>query len=95
MISYQSLYGHPPPMYLIVNLERRVYTTVEDRNKKRSKMVQILRFKEVQNHMKQNVDRRKVEKEYHEGDMVYLIFLALPIKHSGNPQKPRACLIVL
>lgn len=30
------------------------------------------RLKEFQNHMKQNMDKRRVDKEYKEGEMVYL-----------------------
>ena len=68
MTPYQALYGHPPPMYPAVNLDMGKQSTVEDWNKERNKMLQILRdrLKEAQNRMKQNADKRRVDKEYKE-----------------------------
>lgn len=61
-------------MYLVVNLEMGIHITIEDWNKERCKMIWMLRdiLREDQNCMKQNVGKRRVDKEYTKGEMVYL-----------------------
>ena len=51
-------------MYPVVNLDMGDQSIVEDWNKERNKMLQILRdrLKEAQNRMKQNAGKRRVDK---------------------------------
>lgn len=53
-------------MYPVVNLGMEIYSTIEDWNKERNEMLQILRdrLKEAQNCIKQNANKRRVDKEY-------------------------------
>ena len=61
---YQALYGHPPLMYPIVNMDMQQQGTVVHWNKERTKMIQILRdrLKEAQNRMKQNSDKKRIDR---------------------------------
>lgn len=74
MTPFQALYGHPPPSYPVANLNMEVPHSVEEWNKEREGMTKLLkeRLKEAQNRMKQNADKKRVDKEYQVGEMVYL-----------------------
>ncbi len=71
---FQVLYGYAPPTNLVVNLHQNLTSPVKEWSLERDQMVKILRerLQEAQNRMKQNADRRRVDKEYRVGEFVYL-----------------------
>ncbi len=74
MTLFQALYGYIPPTNLVVNLNRELHSSVEDWKIERDQMMQLLRerLQEAQNRMKQNADKKRIDKEYIVGEMVYL-----------------------
>ncbi len=71
---FEALYGYKPPAPTVTNFETGVSPTVLEWKRDREHMLRVLRerLQEAQNRMKQNADRRRIDKEYTEGEMVYL-----------------------
>ncbi len=74
MSPFHALYGYPPPTNLVLNVNQELHASVEDWRVERERMMQVLRerLQEAQNRMKQNADKKRVDKVYSVGDMVYL-----------------------
>lgn len=71
---YQALYEHPPPNELVINLGMDTSPIVQEWGREQERMIRLLKEKplQAQNSMKQNANKRRINKEYQVGEYVYL-----------------------
>lgn len=74
MTPFQALYGYPPPQFGRVTLPKDVLPITQLTLEEREKMSQELKqnLLKAQNRMKQFADRKRSERQFDNGDMVYL-----------------------
>ncbi len=74
MTPFQALYGYTSPDLTELSLEWEAHPEVNEWKVERDKMVRVLRerLQEAQNRMKQNADKKRADKSYTVGEMVFL-----------------------
>lgn len=89
---YEALYGQSPPLYLPYLAGSSPVASVDHSLQNREEIRKLLQFhlKRAQERMKQPADRKRFDREFDVGDLVYLKLQLYRQHHYKEDEKPKA-----